>query len=191
MFYMVFGLGIFTALHVYSMLLPVSRDGLKARLGEGTYKGLYSVAALIGLGVMIMGYRQLSAGPEAGELLYEPPGGMRHATMLLVLLAFISISSFHGRGYLKRWLRNPFSVGVALWAFGHLLSNGRAYAVLMFGAFLALALLDIALSTARGKRPLHEPQPRSDVIAAIAGMALYVVFLFGFHPYVLNLPVVR
>ena len=191
MFYLVFGLAIFTVAHLYSMLLPASRDGLKARLGEGAYKGVYSIAALIGLGVMIMGYRQLSAGPEAGDFLYAPPGGMRHVTMLLVLLAFISVSAFHGRGYLKRWLRNPFSIGVALWAFGHLLSNGRVHAVLMFGTFLALALLDIALSIARGKRPFHEPQPRSDVIAVIVGMALYVVFLFGFHPYVLNLPVVR
>jgi uncharacterized membrane protein len=191
MSYLIVGLGIFTVLHLYSMLLPVSRDKLKARMGEGAYKGVYSVAALVGLGVMIMGYRQLSAGPEAGNFLYEPPGGMRHVTMLLVLLAFISIGAFHGRGYLKRWLRNPFSIGIALWSFGHLLSNGRVHAVLMFGTFLALALLDIILSTARGKWPLHEPQPRSDVIAVIVGMVLYVVFLFGFHPYVLNLPVVR
>ena len=31
----------------------------------------------------------------------------------------------------------------------------------------------------------------ADVIAVIVGIALYLVFLFGFHPYVLNLPVVR
>ena len=30
----------------------------------------------------------------------------------------------------------------------------------------------------------------ADVIAVIVGMVLYVIFLFGFHPYVLNVPVI-
>jgi len=30
---------------------------------------------------------------------------------------------------------------------------------------------------------------RFDMIAVMVGMILYVIFLLGFHPYVLNLPV--
>jgi uncharacterized membrane protein len=188
--YLITGLGIFSGVHLFSMLLPLQRQTLIGRLGEGPYKGLYSLASLAGLALIIWGYMKVSVGPEASELAYVPVAGARHVTMLLVLLAFICIGAFHGKGYLKLWLRNPMSIGVALWAVGHLLSNGRIYDVLMFGAFLLLALLDIALSTLRGKRPMHEPRIRSDVIAVAVGVVLYAIFLFGFHPYVLHLPVV-
>ena len=188
--YLVFGLGIFAGVHLFSMIFPAYRGTLQAKLGEGPYKGLFSLAALAGLALIIWGYWSLSTGPEAAEFAYVPYPAMRHATMLLVLLAFISVSASHGKGYLKLWLRNPMSIGIALWATGHLLSNGHSYDVLMFGTFLLLALLDIVLSTLRGKRPGYEPRPRSDAIAVVLGLVLYAVFLFGFHPYVLHLPII-
>jgi uncharacterized membrane protein len=109
--------------------------------------------------------------------------------MLMVLLAFISLGAAHGKGHIKLWIRHPMSIGIALWSAGHLLANGKRADVYLFGVFLALALLDIVVSTARGKFPSHEPRLRSDVIAVIAGMVLYVFFLYVFHPYALNLPV--
>jgi hypothetical protein len=51
-------------------------------------------------------------------------------------------------------------------------------------------VLDIVLSTMRGKLPHHEPQLKSDVRAVVIGVILYLVFLFGFHPYILHLPIV-
>ena len=188
--YLIAGIVIFAGAHLFSMLLPDRRDSFKLRLGEGPYKGLHSLASLIGLGLMIWGFWSLSTGPAASDFVYVPAESMRHVTMLLVLLGFICLGAFHGTGYLRLWLRNPFSIGFGLWSFGHLLSNGRLYDVLLFGTFLVLAVLDIILSTARGKRPDYQPHFRSDVIAVILGVILYAVFLFGFHPYVLNLPVI-
>ena len=190
MIYLILGLGIFAGVHVFSMLLPGHRNALMGRLGEGPYKGLFSLVSLFGIAFIIWGYWSLSNSPEAAGFAYMPYPAMRHLTMLLVLLAFISVGASHGRGYLKLWLRNPLSIGIALWATGHLLSNGHFYDVLMFGMFLLLALLDIFLSTARGKRPIHEPRPRSDVIAVVTGVILYAVFLFGFHPYILHVPII-
>ena len=69
------------------------------------------------------------------------------------------------------------------------LANGKRADVYLFGVFLALALIGIVVSSARGKFPSHEPRIRPDVIAVIAGMALYAFFLLVFHPYALNLPV--
>ena len=111
--------------------------------------------------------------------------------MLFVLLAFILLGASHGKGYLKKWLHNPMSIGIGLWSAGHLLANGKRTDVYLFGLFLVVALADIIMSEIRGKKPSHEPRLRSDVIAVIAGMVLYVIFLFGFHPYVLNLPIVQ
>ena len=116
--------------------------------------------------------------------------GMKHLTMLLVLLAFILIGASHGKGYLKKWLHNPMSIGIVLWSGGHLLVNGQRSDVWLFGTFLVVGLADIVMSEIRGKRPDYIPRIRSDVVAVVVGLVLYVVFLFGFHPYVLNVPVV-
>lgn len=188
--YLIFGIVVFEATHLFSMLLPGQRDGLKARMGEGPYKGVYSLVSLAGLALMIWGFWNLSSDPAASSIVYEPAPWARHVTMLLVLLGFISLSGFHGKGYVKHWLRNPFSIGIVLWSVGHLLANGMLQDVLLFGTFLVLAVLDIVLSMARGKRPGHEPQIRSDMTAVVSGVVLYAVFLFGVHPYIFNVPII-
>jgi uncharacterized membrane protein len=188
--YLIVGIAVFAGVHLFSMLLPGQRNELKARMGEGPYKGIYALISLAGVALMIWGFWTVSSGPAANNVVYQPAPWTRHVTMLLVLLGFISLSGFHGKGYLKRWLRNPFSIGITLWSVGHLLSNGMLHDVLLFGTFLVLAVLDIVLSEMRGKRPRHHPQIRSDLTAVVSGVVLYVIFLFGFHPYVLNAPIV-
>jgi len=180
---------LFGGSHLFSILLPGLRDSLRNRLGEKPWKGLYSIVSLLGLVLMVVGYSQTRSGPATADVLYEPWDGMRHATMLLTLLAFILVGASHGKGYLKLWLHNPMSLGIALWSGGHLLVNGQRSDVWLFGTFLVVSLADILLSELRGKRPDYVPRLRSDVIAVAVGMVLYAVFLLGFHPYVLNIPV--
>ena len=165
------------------------RPALKARLGEGPFKGLFTLLSLIGLGLMIWGYAMTRSGPEAANILYWPASWTRHAAMLLVLLAFIALAASFHKGRLKLWLRQPQSIAIALWATAHLLANGKLAAVLFFGGFLGLALLDIAVSTARGEVPRYVPKPSHDLIALAAGLILYGFFLLVFHPFVLNVPI--
>jgi uncharacterized membrane protein len=180
---------LFGGSHLFSILLPGQRDSLRNRFGEKPWKGLYSIVSLLGLVLMVVGYSQTRSGPATADVLYEPWDGMRHATMLLTLLAFILVGASHGKGYLKLWLHNPMSLGIALWSGGHLLVNGQRSDVWLVGTFLVVSLADILLSELRGKRPDYVPRLRSDVIAVAVGMVLYAVFLLGFHPYVLNIPV--
>jgi uncharacterized membrane protein len=183
------GLLLFLAPHLYSILLPAHRNGLKARFGEKAFKGLYALVSLAGLVLIVWGYSQVRAGPAAADQLFFPGEWTRHAAMLMVLLAFISLAS--GKGYIAKWIVHPMSVGIALWAGAHLLANGKRAAVYLFGTFLLVAILDIVFSAMRGKRKQFEPKVRSDIIAVAAGVTVYLVFLLGFHPYVLNLPIVR
>jgi uncharacterized membrane protein len=183
------GIILFGGSHLFSIFFPGARDQIKARLGEKAWKGLYSIVSLIGIVLVIVGYWQSRSGPLAADWLYVPADWTRHANMLFVLLAFIFLGASHGKGYIKKWTHNPMSIGIALWSGGHLLTNGKRTDVYMFGMFFVIAVADIVMSEIRGKRPTHEPRLRSDIIAVIVGMILYVIFLFGFHPYVLNLPV--
>jgi uncharacterized membrane protein len=184
------GIVIFVGVHLLAMLLPGPRDRLQARLGEGPYKGLFSLVSAVGLGFMIYGFYTTRGMLEPDDYLYAPAPWTRHAAMGLVLLAFIFIGASHGKGYLKLWLKQPMSIGIGLWAIAHLLANGERPDVIFFASFLALAVLDIILSTMRGKLPHHVPQVKSDVRAVVIGVILYLIFLFGFHPYILKLPIV-
>lgn len=181
---------LFGGSHLFSILFPGLRDSFKEQLGEKAWKGLYSLVSLIGLGLMIFGYGQTRAGPATADLLYDGWYDGRHLTMLLVLIAFIMFGAMHGKGHIRKWVRNPMSIGLVLWSAGHLLVNGQRSDVWLFGTFLVMGLADIIMSEIRGKRPDFIPRLRSDVIAVVAGLVLYAVFLFGFHPYVLNVPVV-
>ena len=186
---LVVGLILFFGVHLFSYFRS-ARGALIARWGERPYKGIYALISAVGFGLIIWGYSHTRAGPAAADILYWPPSWARHATMFLVLLAMVCFAIYFHRGWLKLWLRNPMSIGVALWAAGHLLSNGKLSSVILFGAFLLYGLTDIAVNTARGYEPSFIPNPRHDVIAIIAGLVLYAFFLLVFHPYVLNLPIV-
>lgn len=182
------GLLLFGGTHLFSIFFPAVRKRLAAWLGENAYKGLYSIVSLIGLVLMAIGYWQTRLD---GSTIYMPYEGARHITMLLVLLGFILIASNDGKGYLRLWLQFPFSIGVALWASGHLLANGKTSVVLIYGAFLMISLLDIGINSIRENRISFEPVMRRDVTAVVAGIAVYAFFLLVFHPYVLGVSVVR
>ena len=180
------GILLFGGSHLFSALFPPIRNRLKAWLGEGRYKGFYSVVSAIGLGLMFWGY---ALSRDNGEMLYLPSSGARHATMLLALLGFISISAFHGKGYIKYWLQNPFSVGIGLWSIGHLIANGKTSVVLIFATFLIVSVIDVVSNMARGNKPMFEPRVKSDVIAVVVGLVIYALLIFVFHPYVIGIKI--
>jgi uncharacterized membrane protein len=183
---LVLGIILFLGVHILGWT-PV-RPALVARLGEGPWKGGFGIVALAGLGLMIWGLVMVRSNPEAIQVVYTPPSWARHATMALVLLGFVSLAISSHKGRLKKVLRNPMSIGIGLWAIGHLIANGNLHEVLFFGAFLLLAALDIVISTAQGKVPVYAVKPRHDLISIVAGVVLFFIFLW-LHPYIIGVPV--
>lgn len=183
MFSLILGMLLFAGPHFASSLAPAQRDRLKARFGEAAYKGIYSIVSLIGLILMIYAYW---ATRDSGDMLYVPSGTMRFATMGLATLGIILIAAREGKSHIRLWLQNPFSIGIALWAIGHLLSIGKFAADWLWLTVLAVALIDIAVSMARGKRPEFQPTWRSDIIAVVVGLVVTGLLVSLFHPYVLG-----
>jgi uncharacterized membrane protein len=72
---------------------------------------------------------------------------------------------------------------VQFWALAHLLANGRLADVLLFGGFLAWAVVDrISLKRRPPKVIPHAPAGRfNDVIAVVLGLGLYVLFIRWAH----------
>jgi len=79
-------------------------------------------------------------------------------------------------------VKHPMLTATKAWALSHLLANGMLADVLLFGGFLAWAVLD---RISAGKRPQPAPTVvgpvRNDVIAVVGGLLLYVVFAFWAH----------
>jgi uncharacterized membrane protein len=183
-----FGLIIFGFPHLLSSLAPGARDRLKQQLGENRYKLAYAAASLLGVVLMAFGYiaqRQMPA-----TLLYQPYDGARHLAFLVILVGFILIANNGSRSHLRLWFGHPFSLGIMLWSATHLLLNGEKPVVLIFSVILLIAVLDVAMNVARGKMPAFEPTWSHDIRGLVAGTIVYLVFMFGFHPYILGIPVV-
>jgi uncharacterized membrane protein len=180
---------LFAGPHLFSTLLPNFRDKIAAALGMKAWKLAYTGATILGIVFFVLAYRSMGEG-NLGENIYEPWPGGRHLLMLLALIAFILIGASHGKGYIKTYVRHPMSWGIVLWSGGHLLVNGERAVVWIFGSLFVVALADLTFSFARGKRPDHVPRLRSDIVAVVIGLILYAIFLFGFHTYVLGVPVV-
>lgn len=176
---LILGLILFLGIHSVRIVAPAWRDAQYARMGEGKWKGLYSVAALVGLLVLIWGYSL--ARPDA-PVLYEPPVWMKHVNALVMLAAFIVMATNQRpAGAIKRAVRHPMLVSTKLWAFGHLLANGDLASVLLFGSFLAWAVAD-RISLKRRAPVAETPGTwRDDAFALVVGGVLYVVFLFWAH----------
>ncbi len=183
---LIIGLFLFFGSHLFSVVLAPIRNRLSAWLGEARYKAIYGVISAIGLGLMFWGY---GITRDSGEMLYIPVANARHLTMLLVLCGFIFMAAAYGKSYLRFWLQNPFSVGVCLWSIGHLIVNGKTAVVLIYVSFLVIAALDIVNNMARGNRPIFEPEAKFDAIAVLAGLSIYLMMLFVFHPYVLGVKI--
>lgn len=189
MAYLYLGALLFGGPHLFSTFLPDKRNNLKMILGERIWKGLYALAALLGLFFFILAYRAMADGVY-GEPIYDVSSFARHLVMLASLLMFILLGASHGKGYIKKFVRHPMSLGIALWSAAHLFANNERAVVWLFGTLFVVSVADFVFSWARGKKPDHAPRVKSDIRAIIIGMVLYVVFLFGFHPYILGVPVV-
>jgi uncharacterized membrane protein len=180
------GIALFGGSHLFSVLLPAMRNRVSAWWGERLYKRVYSLASLAGLVLMSVGYWQTRSD---GTLAYVPYDAARHITMLLVLVGFIFMAAGKGMSHIRLWLQNPFSVGVVLWSTGHLLANGKIAVVLIYITLLVIAVLDILGNMMRGNKPSFDAVWRDDIKAVIAGVIVYAIFLWVFHPYVLGVQV--
>ena len=185
MIFLAIGLLLFLGVHTVSIAAPQWRDAAAARIGEGSWKAGYSLIAGVGLGLVVLGYGLARQQPV---VLYEPPAGLRHLALLLMVPVFPLLLAAYLPGRVQRAARHPMLVAVKLWATAHLLANGTLADVLLFGSFLAWAVADRISLRRRPARatPGAPPSPANDAIAIGAGLLLYVLFLWRGHAWLIG-----
>ena len=182
---LVLGLAIFLGIHSVSIFAWQWRDAQVAQRGEKAWKGLYTMVSLAGFVLIVYGY---GLARQAPVVVYTPPTWTRHLALLLMLPVFplLVASSFPGR--IKSAAKHPMLLATKLWAMAHLLANGNAADVLLFGGFLAWAVADRISLKRRPARavPGAPAGPANDAIVVVVGLVMYAVFLLWVHVWLIG-----
>lgn len=177
------GLVLFLGTHSVRIVADGWRTRTLARLGEGVWKGGYSLFSLAGLALIVVGYGQARLDPV---ILWSPPTAMRHVAALLTLFAFILLAAAYvPRNGIRARLRHPMVLGVKVWALAHLLANQTLADVLLFGGFLVWAVLNFRDARARDRAAgadVVAPNALVFTLLTVAvGMLAWAGFAFWAH----------
>jgi uncharacterized membrane protein len=184
---LVLGLIIFLGVHSVRMVANDWRSAQIARIGEGPWKGLYSLASALGLVLIVWGFGAARSNPA---ILWSPPDWTKQLTIVLTLVAFVLIAAAYVPGTrIKAWLGHPMVAGVKVWALAHLIANGTLAGVILFGSILVWAIVNFAVSRRRDRAAGVTYPPGTlagDAIATFVGVIAWVIFAFFLHGWLIG-----
>jgi uncharacterized membrane protein len=188
---LILGLVIFLGVHSTRIVAEPWRRQTIARMGEGAWKGAYTLLSLAGFALIVYGYGQARMTPV---VLWASPTWTRHLAALLMLASLILlVATYVPRNGIKARLHHPMVLSVKIWALAHLLANNTLADLLLFGSFLVWAVL--SFRAARGRdRAAGTVYPAGTllwtVLTAMVGLLAWVVvsvwahgWLFGVKPF--------
>jgi uncharacterized membrane protein len=179
---LILGLVIFLGLHSTRIVSDRGRERAIARLGEGPWKGIYSLISVIGFVLIVWGFAR--ARYDAPQL-WTPPPGARHIPMLLMLIALILLAGFlFKRSHIAVMTHHPMLWSVLLWSAGHLFANGSAADLVLFGAFAIWSAADLVSAYARDRRNgvvYPAPEVAATAGAVVVGSVAYALLIGGLH----------
>lgn len=186
---LVLGLAIFLGVHSVRIFADGWRTRQRAKHGDKLWKLGYTVLSLIGFGLILWGYGM--ARHEA-PILWHSPVAMRHIASLLTLISFILLAATYvPRNGIKARMHHPMVLGVAVWAFAHLLANGTVADLLLFGSFFVWAILSYLAARSRDRlanTAYPAGTPGGTFAAVVAGSIAWIAFAFWLHGALIGVP---
>jgi len=183
------GLVLFIGTHSIYIVAPGVRDAAIARIGYNPWRGLYTLASLAGLVLIIYGYGRARLDPV---VLFVPPVWARDFafTLMIVALPLLIASFFPVPTRIGRFVKHPMLMAVTIWSVAHVLVTGTLAGVLLSAVFFAWALVARFSLLARPMTAVSTaaPVPRNDWIAVAIGIALWAAFLFALHDWLIGRP---
>jgi uncharacterized membrane protein len=179
---LILGLIVFLGVHSTRIFANDWRTAQLKRLGEGPWKGIYSLISLAGFALIVWGFGLARQQPV---VLWNSPAAMRHVAALLTLIAFVLlVATYVPRNAIKARLHHPMLLSVKVWAFAHLLANGKLADLLLFGAFLAWAVACFIAAQKRG-RAAGTQYPAgaagATAVTVVVGVVVWAVFALWLH----------
>jgi uncharacterized membrane protein len=196
------GITLFVGVHLVPMM-PEWRAALVGRMGEGAYKAGFALLSLVGLIGAIVAYRFTPHVP-----LWPSPPPLRIGTALLMLASVLLFAGARGVPWFKRIVRHPMLWAIGLLGVAHLLANGEAAGVLLFGGLAVFGFAWQGLTDRRDAAvdpagwaetrrttsfwPFARWHARSDPVTLrplIVGAIVYIALVM-LHPWVFGAPVI-
>jgi uncharacterized membrane protein len=176
------GLLLFLGVHSTRIVAEDFRSRQIARLGDKAWKGLYSLASIVGFVLMVWGYGLARQDPV---VLWATPIWLRHVAALLTWVSFVMVAAAYIPGnHIKATLQHPMVLGVKVWAFAHLIANNTLADLLLFGSFLVWAVLSFRAAKARDRVAGTTYPPGALVrtlITIVVGTAAWIAFAVWAH----------
>lgn len=184
---LILGLLVFLGVHSLRIFADGWRNRQIARLGGKRWKGLFALVSLIGFVLICWGFGLARQHPV---LLYVPPLPLRHLNALFTLVAFVLfVAARVPRNRIKAKLHHPQLLAAKVWAFGHLLATGMLHDVVLFGAFLAWAIVLFAVSR-RHDRMAGTVYPagsiKGDALTVVIGVVAWLAFALWLHVWLIG-----
>ena len=173
------GLAIFVAVHLISSVTPSACASLKSAIGNNAFRGAYSVLALAGIVLIVIGWRS-----SVPVVVYAPPAWGMTVAFFLMLISVFLFGASHAKTNIKRYVRHPQLTAVLVWSIAHMLSNGDIRSLTLFGTLGLWALVSIPLINRREgewQKP-ERASMRSEMIGATISVVVYLVMI-ALHPY--------
>jgi uncharacterized membrane protein len=170
MIWLILGLALWAAAHLFGRLFP----GLRAGLGGQAGKGVMALVIVGSVVMMVYGYKHAT-----GPVFWGRSPALTGINNLLMVLAFYVFGASAAKGA-KVWIgtkiRHPQLTAVKIWAVGHLLVNGDVPSFILFGGLLIWAGVEVAvINRAEGPWVVPERAPARKEITLV----VVTVVLFG------------
>ncbi|MDX1507705.1 MAG: NnrU family protein [Woeseiaceae bacterium] len=183
---LIVGVLLWSVVHLLPSLMPAQRARLLAALGENKYKGLFSLALVVALVLIVVGWRNAEV-----RAVYHPPLYGSPVITLLMFVSFLLFAAASAPGNIKRWLRHPMLTGMALWGATHLLANGDNRSIVLFGGLGLWAVVEIVTVSRRdGAWQKAAAVPFSkDVMTVVATAVIFAAVAYG-HRWLFGVPAI-
>jgi uncharacterized membrane protein len=169
---LVAGLIVFLGVHLVPTV-PALRTSLVDRWGDRPYRGIVSLASLVGILLIVWGYGRA----PRGEQLFPPSSLAIAIAPYAVTLALVLFAAANMRGHTRRIVKHPMLLGLAIWAAVHLAANGDTRGTVLFASFLAYAAVDFASALQRHAVRSFDVAPRHDLIGVVAGIVVALALM--------------
>lgn len=182
------GLVLFIGFHSFRIVAPQQRLAVIELFGVTGWRIVHSIVSVVALVVLVSGFVIARQDPT---MLWYPPVWTRHlaATLMIFSMVLAAAAAFPA-GRIKEKAKFPLTAAVKIWAFSHLLANGKLSSIVVFVAFLAWAVvLRIALKRAVARGELSYPvfvSGKYDVLAIVGGLGLWAAMVFGLHTWLIG-----
>ena len=174
---LILGVLLWSVLHLVPSALVAPRARLVDSLGANAYRGVFSLAILASILLMVFGWK--SATPGA---FYAPPLFGSPVIAVLLFVTFVMFVASGAPGHIRRYIRHPQMTAVILWSAAHLLANGDSRSLVLFGGLGLWAVLEIVFINRRDgawQRP-DSGSIGADAISLVAGAVIFATIAY-FH----------